>query len=52
MREALDTRPRGDRPTLEQIVDILGPFTSTNDGTEDGANTGSERRSRRGRRRG
>lgn len=50
MREALDTRPRGDRPTLEQIVEILGPFSSASDGTEEGAD-GSERRTRRGRRR-
>ncbi|MQQ07315.1 betaine--homocysteine S-methyltransferase [Epibacterium sp. SM1979] len=50
MREALDTRPKGDRPTLEEIVDIIGPFSSANDGTEEGAG-GAERRTRRGRRR-
>jgi 5-methyltetrahydrofolate--homocysteine methyltransferase len=33
MREALDTRPRGERPTLEQIVERIGPFTSASDGT-------------------
>ena len=50
MREALDTRPRGERPSLEQIVEVLGPFTSASDGT--GEEEGGERRARRGRRRG
>lgn len=49
MREALDTRPRGDRPALEQITAALGAFSSVGDGTgEDTAPT----RQRRGRRRG
>ncbi len=49
MREALDTVPRGLRPTLDQITEALGPFSSQNDGTED---TGDqpERRTRRRRR--
>ncbi|MGR3622467.1 betaine--homocysteine S-methyltransferase [Pseudophaeobacter sp.] len=51
MREALDSRPRGDRPSLEQIVEVLGPFTSASDGTSDEDQAASERRSRRGRRR-
>jgi 5-methyltetrahydrofolate--homocysteine methyltransferase len=50
MREALDTRPRGDRPTLEQITQALGPFTSTSDGTGDDVPT-SERRGKSRRRR-
>jgi len=50
MREALDTRPRGERPTLEQITEALGPFTSASDGTGDDA--GGEGRPRRRRRRG
>lgn len=50
MREALDTRPRGERPTLEQITEALGPFTSASDGTGDDA--GGEARPRRRRRRG
>jgi 5-methyltetrahydrofolate--homocysteine methyltransferase len=50
MREALDTRPRGDRPALEKIVEVLGPFSSESDGTEAKAE-GEERRPRRGRRR-
>ncbi|WP_170324825.1 betaine--homocysteine S-methyltransferase [Ruegeria arenilitoris] len=49
MREALDTRPRGSRPTLDQITDALGPFSSASDGTEDGSHA-PERRSRRRRR--
>ncbi|MDK3018506.1 betaine--homocysteine S-methyltransferase [Pseudodonghicola flavimaris] len=49
MREALDSRPRGDRPTLEQITDALGPFSSASDGTgdDDGAEPRGRRRSRR-----
>lgn len=49
MREALDTIPRGLRPTLDQITSALGPFSSESDGTED---TGAqpERRTRRRRR--
>ncbi len=35
MREALETRPRGERPTLDQITDALGAFSSPKDGTED-----------------
>ncbi|SDE09370.1 betaine--homocysteine S-methyltransferase [Limimaricola pyoseonensis] len=49
MREALETRGRGERPTLETIVDQLGAFSSASDGT-DGA--GPTRAARRGRRRG
>ena len=52
MRAALDSRPRGERPTLEQIVEVLGPFTSASDGTGEPAEAGGERRGRRGRRRG
>ncbi|MDE4174674.1 betaine--homocysteine S-methyltransferase [Phaeobacter sp. PT47_59] len=51
MRDALDSRPRGERPTLDRIVEVLGPFTSASDGTGEDAAEG-ERRSRRGRRRG
>jgi 5-methyltetrahydrofolate--homocysteine methyltransferase len=32
MREALETRPAGERPTLEQITAALGGFSSANDG--------------------
>jgi len=49
MKEALETRPRGERPTLEQIVSAVGEFSSAGDGTgEDAAATeGRRRRSRR-----
>lgn len=33
MREALETRPRGTRPTLEEITAKLGGFSSASDGT-------------------
>lgn len=48
MREALETRPKGQRPTLEKITEALGGFSSASDGT-DGA--GPEASPRRGRRR-
>ena len=50
MRDALDSRPRGERPTLEQITAALGAFTSASDGTGD--DDGGEARPRRRRRRG
>ena len=50
MREALDTRPRGERPTLEQITEALGPFSSASDGTGDDDSTESRRRGNRRRR--
>ena len=49
MRAALDSRPKGDAPTLEQIVEALGPFSSASDGTD---GEGPTRAPRRGRRRG
>ena len=33
MRSALESRPRGDQPTLERIAETLGPFSSPGDGT-------------------
>ncbi len=48
MREALETRPAGPRPTLEQITAALGSFSSASDGTGDGA--AAPQRSRRRRR--
>ncbi len=47
MRAALETRPKGPRPTLEQITEALGGFSSAVDGTEDGAEATPKRRSRR-----
>lgn len=51
MRAALDSRPRGERPTLEQITAALGPFSSASDGTGEDAG-GPDRRGGRRRRRG
>lgn len=34
MREALETRPKGERPTLEIISEALGGYSSPEDGTE------------------
>lgn len=48
MREALDTKPRGERPTLDDITARLGGFSSASDGTGDDATP--ERKSRRRRR--
>ncbi|WP_323782904.1 betaine--homocysteine S-methyltransferase [Thalassovita sp.] len=45
MHEALSTRPRGPRPTLEQITNALGGFSSASDGT--GADSAPARRPRR-----
>ena len=47
MREALETRPRGDLPTLEQITAKLGAFSSAADGTGDDGPVSSRRASRR-----
>ena len=49
MRDALENRPRGERPSLEAIAEKLGGFSSANDGTGD--NTEAPARERRGRRR-
>ncbi|MBY6047053.1 betaine--homocysteine S-methyltransferase [Vannielia litorea] len=48
MREALDTRPAAAAPTLEEIAEKLGGFSSASDGTGDGP---APERQRRGRRR-
>ncbi|HEY9039827.1 MAG TPA: betaine--homocysteine S-methyltransferase [Roseovarius sp.] len=45
MREALETKPRGPRPTLDQITKTLGAFSSDIDGT--GENAPAPRRTRR-----
>ena len=47
MKEALETRPRGERPTLEQIVEKLGAFSSASDGTDDKGPTRDRSSSRR-----
>lgn len=48
MRAALESRPKGPRPSLDDIVAKLGSFSSASDGTGDDAN--APRRERRGRR--
>ena len=48
MRVALESRPKGNRPSLETIQAKLGSFSSASDGTGDDAGAG--RRERRGRR--
>jgi 5-methyltetrahydrofolate--homocysteine methyltransferase len=45
MREALETRPRGERPTLEEVAEKLGGFSSAADGT--GEDDTPKRRTRR-----
>ncbi|OYX45569.1 MAG: methionine synthase I [Rhodobacterales bacterium 32-67-9] len=47
MRIALETRPRGPRPTLDEITAKLGGFSSASDGTGENAGAGRERRGRR-----
>ncbi|MYM53778.1 betaine--homocysteine S-methyltransferase [Thalassovita mangrovi] len=48
MHEALTTRPRGPRPTLEQITETLGAFSSASDGTGDAPAPARRSRRRRG----
>lgn len=48
MRAALETQPRGERPSLELITEKLGAFSSASDGTDDAT---PERAARGGRRR-
>ena len=50
MREALDTTEAGERPTLDQIAEVLGGFSSDSDGTGDDGGAAAERRGRRRRR--
>lgn len=48
MRAALESRPRAEPPSLDEIAARLGGFSSASDGTGD--DRGSSRRERRGRR--
>ena len=48
MRHALETRPKGERPTVDDIKGKLGGFSSASDGTGD--TSGDPKRERRGRR--
>lgn len=47
MRAALESRPKGPRPSLEGITAALGGFSSESDGTDGKAPEGSGRRGRR-----
>ncbi len=47
MREALDSRPLGAAPQLEEIADRLGGFSSASDGTGEDTGDRPERRRRR-----
>ena len=47
MHEALSTRPRGPRPSLEEIAAKLGAFSSVSDGTGDDDGPTRERKGRR-----
>ena len=48
MREALETRPQNGRPTLDQITNTLGAFSSAADGTGDDEPAPRRKRRRRG----
>lgn len=50
MREALETQPIGEKPSLEKIAEAIGAFSSPLDGTEE-KNETPVRTTRRGRRR-
>ncbi|SDX19177.1 betaine--homocysteine S-methyltransferase [Roseicitreum antarcticum] len=47
MREALETRPNGPRPSLDAITEVLGGFSSANDGTGDQSDAPARRNTRR-----
>ena len=51
MRAALESRAPGPRPTLDQIAEALGGFSSAHDGTEDAPPGGTPGRRAGGRRR-
>ncbi|WP_306114535.1 MULTISPECIES: betaine--homocysteine S-methyltransferase [unclassified Roseovarius] len=48
MREALETRPQNGRPTLDQITNALGAFSSAADGTGEDEPAPRRKRRRRG----
>ncbi|MBK6467361.1 MAG: betaine--homocysteine S-methyltransferase [Rhodobacter sp.] len=48
MRAAMESRPKGPRPTLEDISAKLGAFSSASDGTGEDVGPKRERRGRRG----
>lgn len=48
MRAALDNTPKGEKPSLEQISQAMGDFSSASDGTGEGPKPERKRRGRRG----
>ena len=48
MRHALETRPTGPAPTLDDVAAKLGAFSSASDGTDGAGPAPRERRGRRG----
>ncbi len=46
MRAALESRPKGPRPSLETISEVLGGFSSASDGSDDAGPTRERRRRR------
>ena len=48
MRDAMENRPKGPRPTLEDVAAKLGGFSSVSDGTDGAGPAPRERRGRRG----
>ncbi len=48
MREALDSQPKGEKPSLEEITEAMGGFSSVSDGTGDGPKPERTRRGKRG----
>ena len=47
MREVLDSQPKGPKPTLDEITEAMGGFSSVSDGTGDGPKPERVRRGRR-----
>ena len=47
MKEALETRPRKEAPSLETIAEALGAFSSESDGTDAASQAAPQRRGRR-----
>ncbi|WP_341365989.1 betaine--homocysteine S-methyltransferase [Yoonia sp. BS5-3] len=47
MRAALETQPKGDAPSLEEITQALGGFSSESDGTDGAGPAAAPRRGRR-----
>lgn len=48
MRKALESQPKGEKPTADQITSAMGAFSSASDGTGDGPVAAPRRNRRRG----